>query len=447
MLREAVDDCAIRKGENIVLHVSCRNDSPASIQRVQVNLYEKITWGTSATNKIDPKTGICSQTATLQQQAIVPLFTLKDAKLPGLGKEAKGIFQSAYNSILGVEQTRMFQREIYQDLVGKDNIIHIPVPEESKISYVGQLVKVEHVVQIQFFTSSFAKNPVLEIPVNVLPVDAPIVADTSPERPSEPYCKTCLKAPPDPLMATTGLADEPTRVSNVVLKPEADNDLRSDSSGQTVAEESSIPTRIQNPAPMQPATPSTTDILVLGGDAALIKQRRYPVNLAPSAPPSYLDDVAPVAPPNEVSVLALQREMRSAISCHSVICNKVELPAWTDFFQSLSADGLGKIISCVDPVVDQPRIAVLLAPLLNNGRGISSHHIAAALHNCNLQHRATMAQRLLPLCTDNNFEAIRAELNDWEQTVAYNAFGEAEKRLNKKRTFLGGGRNRVALAS
>jgi hypothetical protein len=59
----AVDDCAIRKGEDISLRVSCRNDSPATIQRVQVSLYEKITWGTAATNQVDPKTGVCSQSA------------------------------------------------------------------------------------------------------------------------------------------------------------------------------------------------------------------------------------------------------------------------------------------------------------------------------------------------------------------------------------------------
>jgi hypothetical protein len=460
----AVDDCAIRKGEDISLRVSCRNDSPATIQRVQVSLYEKITWGTAATNQVDPKTGVCSQSATLQQEAVVPLFTLKDATLPSLGKEGKGLFTSAYHSIIGVEEKRIFQREIHHDLVTGNNIIKIQVPDESRVSYTGQLVKIEHSIQIQFFTSAFTKNLQLIIPVNVLPSDTAIPSDTRPQQ--QPYCKSCAKPLPAPtpivpvlpsrntakpkITATTGLDSNPSPRVSVATKRKGEQDLRSDSSGQTSGEESSIP--IPVPDPTFAATPITSDVLVLGGDAMLLKGRRYPPALAPSAPPSYLDDAAAApqpAPIAQVSVAALQREMRSAINGHTVIANKIDHPSWTDFFQSLSADGLGTIIAAVDPPVDQPRVAVLLAPLMNNGRGVSSAQIAAALRSCNGQHRAAMAQRLLPHCKDGDFTVIRAELNGWEQTVAYNAFGEAEKRLNQKKSFLGGGstkNQRVAVA-
>jgi hypothetical protein len=411
---------------------------------------------------------VCSQTATLQQQAILPLYTLKDAKLPSLGKEGKGIFQSAYKSIIGVEEKRMFQREIYQDLVSGNNIIKIQVPEESRVSYTGQLVKIEHIIQIQFFTSAFAKNLQLIIPVNVLPSDTAITTETHPQQ--QPFCRSCAKPLPAPtpilaqssqeiakpkITATTGLGNlsSPPASSNVTIKPQREQDLRTNSSGQTVGEESSVPMSTPMPVsdPTKQATPITSDVLVLGGDAMLVTNRRYPPALAPSAPPSFLDDTpAPIpAPLAQVSVAALQREMRSAINCYNVMASKIGHPSWTDFFQSLSADGLGTIIASVDPPVDQPRIAVLLAPLLNNGRGISSAHIASALRSCSQQHRAAMAQRLLPLCTDNNFTVIRTELNAWEQTVAYNAFGEAEKRLNQKKTFLGGGgasKQKVAVA-
>jgi hypothetical protein len=432
-----VDDCTIRKGEDIILHVSCRNDSGATIQRVQINLFERLTWGTTATNQVDPTTGVCSQTATLQQVATIPLHTVKNATLPSLGKEAKGFFKSTYDSILGVEQTRFFQREIHRDLMAGNNSLKIPVPEESRISYTGHLIKIEHLIHIRFFTSAFVKNLQLEIPVNVLPSDAPIKAESRPMQ--SPYCKTCSKTPPAPIptiCATTGLEPCPSATN----KPQSPQDLRSDSSGQTSVEESSIPIT-------SPATPITSDVFVLGGDAMLVTNRRYPPALAPSAPPSYLDDATPLPPPAPVSVPALQREMRSAINSHNVIAGKISEPAWTDFFQALSANALGKIIASVDPPVDQPRIAVLLAPLMNNGRGISSEQVAAALQACNVQHRAAMAQRLLPLCTDSNFSVIRAVLNDWEQTVAYNAFRDAEKRFNQKKTFLGSGRTKLAVPS
>ena len=119
--------------------------------------------------------------------------------------------------------------------------------------------------------------------------------------------------------------------------------------------------------------------------------------------------------------------MKTSIYDYELIAQKIADDAWVNLFQHLSADEYGSIVAAVDPAFDQPRVASLLAPLLHEGQGTQCADAAAAIRHASPQHRAVMAQRLLPLCTDatQNYALVRAELTEWEQTVANEAFEDA----------------------
>jgi len=163
------------------------------------------------------------------------------------------------------------------------------------------------------------------------------------------------------------------------------------------------------------STAITADIVVLGGDAVLRQQ----------ASRRTLSDLVPMAPPP--SLPTLLNEMKASINDYELIAQKISDEPWTSLFQRLSADEFGSIVGAVQQPFVQPRVASLLAPLLHNGHGIRCADVAAAVRSASGQHRAVMAQRLLPLCTDvkQNHAMVRSVLSDWEQTVCCEVLEEA----------------------
>ena len=166
---------------------------------------------------------------------------------------------------------------------------------------------------------------------------------------------------------------------------------------------------------IEASTIMTTDVVVLGGDAVLREQssRRS------------LTDLVPMAAPPSLPILL--NEMQQSINDFALISQKLSDPQWVALFRSLSPVEFGSVISCVNTAFDQPRVAMLLAPHLHQGAGIQCVDVAAAIPKSSAQHRAVMAQRLLPLCTDakQNHALVRAELSDWEQTVAQRVLEDA----------------------
>ena len=126
-------------------------------------------------------------------------------------------------------------------------------------------------------------------------------------------------------------------------------------------------------------------------------------------------DLVPLAPPP--SLPTLLGEMNASINDYELIAQKLMNESWIQFFQQLNADDVGRIMACVK--WDQPRVALLLAPHLHQGRGMECADAAAAIQHALPQHRVVMVQRLLPVCVDaaHHHERVRDVLNDWEQTV------------------------------
>jgi hypothetical protein len=164
-------------------------------------------------------------------------------------------------------------------------------------------------------------------------------------------------------------------------------------------------------------------VIVLGGDAVLRERslRRVAANTS-------LSNLVPLSPPTTaISLQTLLAEMKSSIDDFELISNKLLNPEWVSLFRKVPPDQFGGIISCVHDEFDQPRVGMLLAPHLNDGRGLTCAFAAAAIRNASSQHRAVMAQRLLPLCVDarSNHALVRAELDEWEQTVASGVLEDA----------------------
>lgn len=421
----AVENCNLHADEFVHLHVACRNDSNALIiRRVQIQILERFEWGTEATTHIDETTGAVTTSATLHQKGALALVTLPDVQLPGLAKEkeTKSVLKSVVDSIFGSnpsQQQRLYQA-VYQDLVSGENLIRIQIPSAVRESYGGQLVQVKHAVRIEFQTSSgLARTfPAVEIPLHVTGTAVPIVS-------SEDGAVTgsgagiAYHVPTETAVTGLGTATTTFGDGDVAAAPTFESERSggvNGGGGKKKNSEVEIPVVAAVAIPddaVQASTLITADAVVLGVGDALLRQesgRRQ------------LTDLVPVTPPLSSLFSTLLDEMRSSINDYELISQKLLDPQWVELFRSLSPTEFGSVISCVNVAFDQPRVALLLAPHLHQGSGIQCADAAAAIRMASAtQHRAVMAQRLLPLCSDaeQNSNLVRAELNDWEQTVAH----------------------------
>ena len=209
-LGAALDNCCVTKTDDAALNIrlACRNDSNVDMDRVQIELCERLTWGTTAVPKIDPITGACyskSSSSALSQCEINVLSAIPDVQLPGLARrERQGLFiQSASWQSMGgggdddrPKKIARLQQQIYSDLTAANdddddddhvhasvrNLVSIHLPEAARESYAGQLWQVSHFVRIGFHTAATSfffgqkkkKNHpvVMEISIHILGVAA-----------------------------------------------------------------------------------------------------------------------------------------------------------------------------------------------------------------------------------------------------------------------------------
>lgn len=74
---------------------------------------------------------------------------------------------------------------------------------------------------------------------------------------------------------------------------------------------------------------------------------------------------------------------------------------------------------------DQPRVAAMLAPRMNQGNGgFTCAYCRSAIQNAAQWNRIAMVQKLLPLCVDiqTGFPMLQEELTQWELTVTSQDF-------------------------
>jgi len=429
----AVENCNLSSGANqsVHLHVACRNDSNTEFRRVRIQILERYSWGTGAVNHIDAATGTVRTSTTMRQNDARVLVTLDDVHLAGLTKERTGVLKAVMNTLIGsnsfASQQQRLQRQVYDDIMSDDSLIRVQLPDSVRESYAGQLLQVYHVVRIEFQTGSMfqaMKTPILELPLHItghaLPLQNEDVVSSS-------GAGKAYRVPTE--SATTGL--EGNKLDTDVIEAntatpdvEAVANFESEKGGgkkngtqQQQQQPNEIPmveaVYIPDDA-VHASTAVTADMVVLGGDAVLRQQASHRA----------LTDLVPLAPPPSLPLLL--NAMKTSINDYELVAQKSLDEEWISLFQKMSPDEFGSVIACVHLAFDQPRVALLLASHLHQGRGIQCADAAAAIRNAFPQHRAVMAQRLLPLCTDakQNHERVRTELNEWERTVTSGVFEE-----------------------
>lgn len=472
LIGAAVENCNLQAEQFLHLHVACRNDSSIDIRCVHVQILERLDWATSKAGsnnrendnntRIDPTTGQAYTLTSLRQTEFVPVMTLPSVQLPGLAKErspSKGLLKSVVQSIFGHEslseqqqQQQQLQRKVYEDLVSGGNLLRIQLPDTVRESYSGQLIQVRHLVRIEFQStmatsggggqSTAGALPVVEVPLYVSGhAVAPLLGNSN----ESSGAGEAYRVPTE--TATTGVdsdvkfggdgtaaskCDSPIAVGAepvaTFLSEREDNNSKKKTTQQQ-ANEIPIAQAVAIPnSAVEASTIVTGDVVVLGGDAVLREQSWRRVGNNNNNAATSLSDLVPLAPPPSLPTLLY--EMNSCISALQLLLEKLRDPQWTQVFQSLSSDDFGKLVSRVEPALDQPRAGQLLAPHLNGGRGMQCDDLAAALRACGTSpHRALMTQRLLPFCTDaaQNHDRVRVELNEWEQTVAGDVLAEVAR--------------------
>jgi hypothetical protein len=453
-------------GSGIDLHIACRNDSNIDVSNVIIKVLEKLTWGTTAAaganQYVDKKTGAVRSITTLKQTDTNTLYLLNHVKFPGLAKKERvGVLKSLFHGIVGTNSTssiiQQLQRQIYEDIRSGENLIHINLPQGqqqhqvlqqmvAREDYAGQLIQIEHLLRIEFQMGGgfFRKNPVVEIPLYVLPQACIARRSNEPAQPCG--AEDAYQLPEQLTPATTGFAiggelSESATSKLRIQQPVASYDA--EAVGECVSQhlrpdEQDIPMATARPmdlpddAFVASVNASSENVIVLGGDAILkrkeniLRQRRSSVPSASNNQTQSLGNLVPMAPPASVELLI--SEMRTSINDYEIVSEKLMDERWTQVFQDLTPEQFGSILSCVHVAFDQPRVALLLAPHLS--RGLTCEYIVAAIRNTTDHHRAMMLQRLLPHCTDAsiNHSLIRSELNEWETTLVNTALEDAIRR-------------------
>jgi hypothetical protein len=426
-------------GSDIMLHVSCRNDSSVTIQNVKIQILEMLQWGTtvgaaatSSTTTPDGS-GVVRTVTTLQQRETRVLATLPNVQLPGLARERKGFLKLAFHRVIGGgSHEQRLQRQIYDDLISGENCIPLTLPRGHgtvRETFAGQLIQVLHCIQIDFQTGAFLNSPSVTIPIYVLgsalPLPLPAVQlygdSTNNEQQAHlpigtdrayhiPVPKSAkAKAKPMPPPSSKKMPKKPTIPAITGLAPHATaEDIERATSSS--AKESA------------PAKNTNKPVLVLGGNAITTpspSQRLIAAASPLKTSERDLADLVPMLAPKIVNVETLCGEMRSSIDEYYLLANdKLNDESWLGLVQALSPADYGRIVSCVPVALDQVRVAMLLAPHVDN---FTCQHVVEAVRIA-ADHRAIMVQRLLPLTVDRtdpkSHELVRMELNDWEQTVA-----------------------------
>jgi hypothetical protein len=388
----SVTDSQVGRGQDLDLHLACRNDSTAAIRRVDIKLFEEMEWSTG--------------------KATVTHLHLPDVDLPGLEK-----FRRSRIDVRNIQADRTSEavhyQEIFLDLVSGRSHLALKVPASAHDSYKGQIIQISHYVEIKLKTGSMVTDPVVRIPIRV----GTPVGRTSPQQ----DFPNVLPNPEIPINSFSGTPD-----------PEISIPVQYD--GIPIVSAIALPADTFH-APMAIADPT---VIVLGGNAIVQDSFNSLEDLsdleplpAPQRPTDRVSDLeplpAPQRPTDRVSLDRLLFEMAQSIDDYGILECHLEDSEWRQLFARLTPDEFGNVILRVSDEFDVPRVAALLAPYLNGGNNFTCLYAAAAVQSSCEWNRSCVVQRLLPMCVDvtTEYERIRDELNAWDRTVTENDFQAA----------------------
>lgn len=426
------DSIVSRSDDHINLHIACRNNSTAAVQRVQLDLVETVRWGTVATSGQ-------ANDLVLQEEHKILLFSLRDIELPSIGKNRLTFTGSLVQSIFGTKsKERELLRSIHADLKSDDSKLSLTLPLQSmaRDTYSGQLAQISHHVEIRFVTEgNIGSYPSITIPVRMVNGDRHSIEA------ADSFCNSVTESDTPDYVAATGCEHlSAETIENAVDVTHADFvELESNEKEplhlSSIGEQASLNSPYDSLVPMAVAKIDSSRIIV-GGNAAGIP---YGDHMTP------LSDLIPLAPPLEAnpksstpSLVVLFSEMRSSVDAYNTVLDKMRTPSWTRFFEKLSPYEFGQVIARVTDPFDQPRVAVLLGEQVNqrmnetcskdkSANGLTCEYVAFAIRSTSEMHRSTTAKGLIPLCVDvaANYKLIISELSDWEQTVILNELESA----------------------
>ncbi|CAB9497568.1 Arrestin domain containing [Seminavis robusta] len=157
----SVQNIHIRKGEQLRLSLSCRNDSLVKIQRVEVKMVELLNWGLKEGYS---KTKVNKTT----------LANIDDLKLPGLERE-----NANKSNIVEVNHPTMEEQiakytSMHDNLASGTSSVELECPIRAKDSYAGVLVDIRHYLKAKFITDTYGVQPSIKIPLKIgLPDEIP----------------------------------------------------------------------------------------------------------------------------------------------------------------------------------------------------------------------------------------------------------------------------------
>ena len=174
------------------------------------------------------------------------------------------------------------------------------------------------------------------------------------------------------------------------------------------------------------ATYADTDaFVVLGGDAIFLPEEDPdPYEFFNRSP------ARPLPPAYAPSLSNLYEEMLTSVEDLEILQRKVSDDGWKSLLRQISPDEFGAIIGHVNMDFNQPRIAILLAPLLNGGENFTCEYCAAAVRSTAAWNRSTMVEHLVAFVVDLaiNKHLILAELSHWDQIITEQCITESLSR-------------------
>jgi Arrestin (or S-antigen), N-terminal domain/Arrestin (or S-antigen), C-terminal domain len=430
-----IPDSRVGRGEDLEIHLACRNISRFNIRNVSVTLCETMQWRTCPGGE--------SRTAKRM------LGTIKDVDRDSIAKR-RASRKSVRKSKKDLRILETSFAEISEDLASGRGKIKVQIPTWSRDSYQGELLEIQHSLQIEIRTSSLTSIPVTSIPIRIgTPPSCsgprPTVLNAAGAQPAPSSTSSddssSLETSHDPYLIQPRLTDP------VFLPGErsSDQDLPVPQLPQPRQRQhqvrqyphhllqvpivSAVAVPIDINAAITRAEDNNCGVIHLGRDAIIENDSLVaPSGLGSIDSVEELTNLVPIPPPlqtvdqMEVSVRSLLRQMSlSSINDYDLVNESLLIDArWIRLFSTLSPEQYGLIIGHVKIPANQPRMAVLLADYVNGGRGLTCIYVAAALRKTAQRYRSKTVEQLLLVCVDasTNYALVRQELNEWEQTVA-----------------------------
>jgi hypothetical protein len=127
---------------------------------------------------------------------------------------------------------------------------------------------------------------------------------------------------------------------------------------------------------------------------------------------------------SEPSIVNLLQEMERTVADEELIQGKIKDAKWLPIFRSTSPSDFAKIVKHVNMDFRQASVATMVAEKVDK---FMCAHVVAALKTVSDWNRASLVEKLLPLCQDlkENHQNIVDQLSNWDQTVTASAFRTA----------------------